>query len=275
MEHNLLEAMVRYAHEAGVIAKSEQANLHAQVKADDSYVTEVDLRLSKMAFTFFSGLVPDHHIITEEHLENLHALPDEPAPGEPELLLIIDPIDGTRNYFHNMPLYGVSVAVLRNREPWLGVVTFPSLGETFVADSAGAYLITDAYGDTPVNTRLEPADQELNSNSVILLANSVNRRYTWNYDVCTMMLTACVAMNSCWPAIRRGIGTVYSDHIWDFAGSWPVLVHLGFELKGTDSGRAMTRYVRSDYDQSHRLKEPILVCRPEHYERLRTGLMKR
>lgn len=272
MEAELLQTMLKYAHDAGSIARSEQHDLDAHLKDDDSYVTSVDTRLSELAFEAFRGVVPAESIITEEQLDNLERI-SRTHRAEDELLLIVDPIDGTRNYFHGMPLYGISVALLRGRRPWLGVVTFPGLGETFYADGTAAFFVRNAYGSDAHTQRLEPVSRELNKNSVVLYANSFARRYRFSYSVCTMMLTACVTLNSCWPAIGRGIGTVFTDHIWDFAGSWPILHHLGFELRGTVSGSLMTHYRPEDYDPvTHRTHEPILVCRPEHFKRLRSGI---
>jgi len=54
---------------------------------------------------------------------------------------VIDPIDGTSNYIHNLPLYGISIAYLREGEPIIGVLDFPRLGETFWAEKGkGAFL---------------------------------------------------------------------------------------------------------------------------------------
>jgi len=270
----ILGALLRYAEEAGRIALAEQSGLSATVKPDDTYVTEVDLRLSRLAVSMLSEVVPPESIVTEEHLEHLHR--DEATQGgdTPEILVFVDPIDGTRNYFHNIPLYGISVGVFKDRKPWLGVVAFPGLGELIYSDETGAYLEQNAFGSDSSIMRLEPEAADLNENSVILLANSYVREYRWSYRVCTSLVTACVALNACWPLLNRGVGTVLLDHIWDFAGSWPILEKLRFELRGAKSGAVMDCYRPEDYDpDTLMLKEPVIVCRPEHYERLRDGMV--
>ncbi len=276
MEKELLKHLFRYARDAGEVALSEQACAKAHLKSDNSYVTGVDLRLSELAMETFSEVVASEQIVTEERLDSLLRLRHSPREERSELLVVVDPIDGTRNFFHNMPLFGISVGVLRNLEPWLGVVVFPALDEVFYADSTGSYLITGFFKNNPETRKLEATEPELNANSVMLFANSFARRYQWSYDVCTMMLTACVTVNSCWPAIGRGIGTIFTDHIWDFAGSWPLLHHLGFELRGVYSGARMTRYRWEDYDpETYRTKEPVLVCRPQHFLQLKAGVSVR
>ncbi len=275
MEQKLLSLLMSYAHDAGRIAIAEQDNLEAILKPDDTYVTEVDMRLSDLAFRTFEPVLPRRAIITEEQIDNLTDLMNGTSSHDGELLLVVDPIDGTRNYFHNMPLYGISVGVLRNRQPWLGVVTFPRLGETFYSSDDGAFMITGAYGPDPVTRRLNRSEDRVIKNSQVLLANSFTRAYRWNYEVCTILLTACVTINACWPTVRRGVGTVFMDHIWDIAGSWPILHQLGFELRGSESGTRLTHFDWSDYDpDSHRVKEPVIVSRPDHFDRLREGIIR-
>ncbi|MDA3948969.1 MAG: hypothetical protein PF508_07060 [Spirochaeta sp.] len=273
MKNEILGAVLDYAKAAGEIAIAEQKNLSAHLKPDDSYVTDVDLRLSELAFRSFSGVVPESQIVSEERLDNLRTVDEGRDSGN--ITVFIDPIDGTRNYFHNMPLYGISVGVFRDRIPWLGVVAFPGLDELFYCDDDNAYLVTGTFRGNRTQTILSGEDAELNTNAVVLLANSYVRKYRWSYDVCTAMVTACVSLNLCWPMLRRGIGTIIGDHIWDFAGSWPVLQHLGFEFRGIETGKRMERYDPGDYNPENlMLKEPVLVSRPNHFNALRQGVVE-
>lgn len=277
MREQLLKAMMEFAHEAGSLAAGEQGNLRAQLKADDTYVTDVDRRVSELAVQKFEKLVPDDCIITEERIDDANTSTGPRESNDGELLVVVDPIDGTRNYFHNMPLYGISVGVLRDLRPWLGVVTFPGLGETFYCTGSEALVIAGAYGSKPVQRALVTSanDGEVGTNSQILLANSFARKHRWSYDVCTILLTGCVTINACWPTLQRGIGAVFTDHIWDIAGAWPIFKQVGFELRGAESGRPVTEYYQSDYDpETSRVREPMIVSKPAHFERLREGIIK-
>lgn len=274
MKNVVLEAILRYAQEAGRVALDEQRYLSAELKSDDSYVTDVDLRLSELAIKTLSEVIPQENIITEEHLGNLHSLIRSGSLESAGLLVFVDPIDGTRNYFHGIPLYGISVGVFRDLEPWLGVVVFPALGEMFYHDGSASYMVSGLYSNEPVHHKLEPSSVALNGNAIVLLANSYVRQYRWSYDVCTPMVTACVAINACWPLAGRGIGTVLLDHVWDFAGSWPLLESVGFELRGLHSGKRTRRYDPSDFDEDTlMLKDPLVLSRPEHFERICEGVL--
>ena len=271
MNNEIVDAVLNFTGSAGRIALSGHRNLRVQVKPDNTYVTDIDLRLSELAFRTLSTVIPERNIVSEEHLENLASLSGDPDPDTDELVAFVDPIDGTRNYSFGIPLYGISVGMYRNRKPWIGAVAFPALGETFFCDGRNAYLITGP--DATERVRLEAPHTELDANSVMLLTNGYLRKFDWSYDVCTMLVTACASLNGCWPAVRRGIGTVLTDHIWDFGGYWPILNTLGFDLRGAESGRSMTQYRATDYEAGSRvLREPVIVSRPEHFARLQSAI---
>lgn len=50
-----------------------------------------------------------------------------------EYCWVVDPIDGTENFTHQLPGYGTSIALLRNGTPILGVVNFPEFRNTYTA----------------------------------------------------------------------------------------------------------------------------------------------
>ncbi len=279
LHEQLMSTITTFALDAGAIARRAQAEATASLKEDESYVTEVDLTLSKLAFERLSQVLPEHAIVSEEHLQNLSrygAAPVAPDADGHEVFAVIDPIDGTRNYYHGVPLYGVSLGVFRDRKPWIGVVAFPALGELFAFDGEGVAFTRDAWSDSPHTAMLaEHRDNSaIDRNQIVLFTNSYTRRYRWSYDVCTWLVTGCAAANACWPLAGRGAATVLTDHIWDFAGAWPMLEFLGFELRGSVSGERMDVYDASWFDaDTLMLREPVIASRPAHFEVLRDGII--
>lgn len=275
MSKELIDAILEYAEQAGKLAlqrKHENQHLLTTLKSDNTYVTEVDMELSEAAIDLFADFVPSEHVISEERLDNLYSL--DSNPSDDETIVIVDPIDGTRNYYHGIPLYGISVGVFRGRRPYLGMVTFPDLGETYYSDGVSVYMISDAYGPGRTEHVLSPGAGTLDSNSVMLFTNSYTRHYRWSYDVCTWLVTACASLNVCWPLIGRAVGTVCTDHIWDFAGAWAMLELLGFELRGFETARKLESFDLRDFDStSLLLKEAVIVSHPEHFETLRKGVL--
>jgi myo-inositol-1(or 4)-monophosphatase len=74
---------------------------------------------------------PDHDILAEETGEN------EAAGDGPDIRWIIDPLDGTTNYSHGLPVYSISIAVEVEGEVLYGSVSNPQLKELFTARKGG------------------------------------------------------------------------------------------------------------------------------------------
>ncbi len=104
-------------------------------------VTEVD-RLSEAAIIeLIRQRHPEHHILAEE----------SGGPNQQQgYLWIIDPLDGTKNYLHEFPMFAVSIALKFNRELLVGVVLDPIRNELFHAEkNRGAFLNGERIRVTP------------------------------------------------------------------------------------------------------------------------------
>ncbi len=267
MHADLMRLMYAYAMEAGAISLEEMENASGRLKADESFVTHVDLKLSELAVSMFSSCIPPGCIITEEHLEHYLTLPDDPPAETDEIPVVVDPLDGTRNYVHSIPLYGISVGVLKNRRPWLGLVAFPGIDEIITCDGEATYFITGTYRGKPQKKRVNSAPYEITKNSILLGCTGFLRDHEWDYNSGQIVQTGCASMNLCWTAVGRAAATVFGNRLWDIAGSWPILLNTGFVIKGLESGRDLTEFSRDLCDPvSHNLRELHLVCRPEHYD---------
>jgi len=86
-------------------------------------VTEADLKSEAVIIDTIAGHYPDHAILAEERGGA------EEGSGN---RWIIDPLDGTTNFVHNLPLFCVSIAFSQGTDVSAGVVLAPLLGELFV-----------------------------------------------------------------------------------------------------------------------------------------------
>lgn len=111
-------------------------NFQIQSKAGHhNLVTEYDHKAEKAVIEFISARVPNSHFLAEE----------SGASGKRDhkdsLLWVIDPLDGTVNFAHNIPFFSVSIGLERNNEIIAGVVYVPITQELFVAEKGhGAFL---------------------------------------------------------------------------------------------------------------------------------------
>lgn len=98
----------------------------------NNLVTEADHASEKAILDVIKSAFPDHQILAEETGEIVQ---------DSTYKWIIDPIDGTVNFAHGIPLNCVSIAVEKNKEIILGSVYNPHLNELFFAEKGkGATL---------------------------------------------------------------------------------------------------------------------------------------
>ncbi len=88
-------------------------------------VTEMDQRAERLIVARLLGAFPDHAVLAEE---------SGATDGRSAYRWLIDPLDGTTNYAHGLPVYAVSVALEHAGIVELGVGYDPSRGECFVAE---------------------------------------------------------------------------------------------------------------------------------------------
>jgi myo-inositol-1(or 4)-monophosphatase len=88
-------------------------------------VTEMDRRAERLIVDILRASHPDHSILSEEAGD---------LEGLASHRWVIDPLDGTTNYAHGLPVYAVSIALEVEGRAVLGVVYDPSRGECFVAE---------------------------------------------------------------------------------------------------------------------------------------------
>jgi myo-inositol-1(or 4)-monophosphatase len=94
-------------------------------------VTEMDARVETLIVERLLAAFPDDAILAEER---------GAAAGRSGRRWIIDPLDGTTNYAHGLPIFGVSIALQAAGRVQLGVIYDPNLRELFVAEhGAGAF----------------------------------------------------------------------------------------------------------------------------------------
>lgn len=99
----------------------------------NNLVTEVDQAVEKTVTGMILADFPEHFILGEEYRSE--------RPEAAQYLWILDPIDGTVNFAHGIPLCCISLALLHNDELILGAVYNPMMDEFFFAEKgAGATL---------------------------------------------------------------------------------------------------------------------------------------
>ena len=131
----MLQVAVEAALEAGKYLKMNVGKIrHIERKAgqETNLVTEIDKKSEHLIISNIKKRFPHHDFLGEE---------TGAAEVKSEYRWIIDPLDGTVNYTHALPIYSVSIGLEYKGEIILGVVYDPSLDELFTAEKGkGAWL---------------------------------------------------------------------------------------------------------------------------------------
>jgi myo-inositol-1(or 4)-monophosphatase len=145
---NLLEVAVVAARLAGQRAMEEINYIKAVPKNASELVTDTDVRCQKIIIDTIKQNYSDHGVIAEEG--SAGKLFKQPPRDDKDIWWVIDPIDGTNNFTHRILNFAVSIAVVSEGHPVLGVIFEPATDSIFTA-----------AGDAPpqYNTRRIEANQ--------------------------------------------------------------------------------------------------------------------
>ena len=135
-----LDAAVRAARRGAEILESWRARFSVKEKARADLVTEADRASQDAIKALLLGQFPEHHFLGEEDSTGQLIESMRPPANAPPTW-IVDPLDGTANYVHDVPAYCVSIGLWAGEQPVLGVILDPRQNELFTATQGnGAYL---------------------------------------------------------------------------------------------------------------------------------------
>ena len=111
----MLDKVIYIAREAGEVLRSGFGkNFSIEYKTNvANLVTEYDKKSEKIIIDFINKEFPTHSVLAEE--SGMH-------DSSGEYLWVIDPLDGTTNFAHGLPIFSVSIGVQKNGEMICGVI---------------------------------------------------------------------------------------------------------------------------------------------------------
>jgi myo-inositol-1(or 4)-monophosphatase len=133
----LLTCAEEAAHAGGRVILDGAGTVDAESKGVGDYVTEVDRRSEREIAEVLGRTAPEIPVVGEE------------AGGEVgRRWWVVDPLDGTTNFLHGFPAVAVSIALVEDGRPLLGVIHAPFLRQTYRAERGRGASATDADGVT-------------------------------------------------------------------------------------------------------------------------------
>lgn len=132
----LLNVMVNAAMKAGRKLSrdfGEVENLQVSVKGPGDFVSAADKTAEKIIYEELSHARPDIGFLMEER--------GEVKGKDPQNRWIVDPLDGTTNFLHGIPVFAISIALEREGQIVAAVVYNPAMDELFTAEKGrGAFM---------------------------------------------------------------------------------------------------------------------------------------
>jgi myo-inositol-1(or 4)-monophosphatase len=135
--HPMINVAIKAARAAGAIinrAALDVESVRVSQKQVNDFVTEVDQASEQIIIETLLGAYPGHAIWAEESGR-------EHGAQHSEFVWIIDPLDGTTNFIHGLPIYCVSIALAVRGKVEQAVIYDPSRNDLFTATKGrGAYM---------------------------------------------------------------------------------------------------------------------------------------
>ncbi len=228
-----IEAVVK----AGAIQLEKfGSDLHIDMKGTIDLVTEADVAVERMFRALVAERFPDHQILAEE-MGGASSAPAGPC-------WIFDPIDGTTNYAHGLPIFCASLALEIDGVPEIAAVYDPTRKELFTAErDGGAFLngkpIRVSRAERLVDAMLVtgfPYDVHSRVDEIVGLfgdfvgkARAVRRLGSAAIDLCYV---AAGRMDGFWETDLKA---------WDIAGGALIVAEAGGVVTDTDGRPFVSR----------------------------------
>lgn len=104
------------------------------LKGKNDLVSFVDREAEKKIKNLLIQILPEADFIGEESNSGYESIDDG-------YYWVVDPLDGTTNFLHKLPIYAISIGLIQNQQPILGIIYDPSRKEFFSAQKGkGAFL---------------------------------------------------------------------------------------------------------------------------------------
>lgn len=201
-------------------------------KGPADLVTQADLASQQEIQRILLGAFPEHCLLGEE-------ADDSQIPSaRTEYRWIVDPLDGTTNYVHQVPHYCVSLALERNGDLLVGAVFDPVSDECYTAScGGGAFLNGKRIHSSQVSELSEalavvgfPPNVTLSSPDLLVFLEAVQRCQA-------IRRTGSAALNLCYLAAGRfDVFWSFATKIWDVAAGVLIVREAGGVVTSPEGG---------------------------------------
>lgn len=199
---------------------AEVENLQVSRKGPADFVSKADLRAEQIVFDELRKARPTYAFLMEEG--------GEVAGTDGAHRWIVDPLDGTTNFLHSIPLFAVAIALERNQEIVASVIYNPVMDELYTCEKGGGTWLND-------RKRLRVAGRKHLADSVVV--TGIKTQGTPN-DALAVRQVAHI--NPAVAGIRR-TGSISVDLAWLASGRFDALWEAGLAPWDVAPGALMVK----------------------------------
>jgi len=234
--------------QAGAMALDRWRKHDMWLKGDLTPVTSADTEVESYLLERIKHHDPDSAILSEEAGYR---------PGQGPYTWVLDPVDGTRAYASGLPVWGISLGLIREGQPCAGVFYLPALGDLYWADDK-----TAMHNGTPVVCTTGLAvDHPL---AFIAVGSNAHLRYDVSYP--RLRSLGSTAAHLVYVACSTAIATLTRRvSLWDVAGVLPLLAHCGVRVAYLSG----SPFIAGALMRGERMPEPVLAARPAVWDTVR------
>lgn len=213
-------------------------------KGDRDMVSDIDVQVERAVRGYLHEQRPEIGFLGEE---------EGGTAGQSGLQWVLDPIDGTANFVKGIPLYAVSLALVDDQKPILGIIDLPADGSRYsAAVGCGAY-----FGDTRIHVR---GTEELRQATVTVGDYAVGEQATAK-NKARLAVTSGLAER----ALRvRMLGSAAIDLAWLAHGRTDAAIIMGGKPWDIAAGVLLVReangYVVDKRGREHTLRSGSTVA---------------
>ena len=220
---NKIETLIRECGQLMVNANREDIDIENK-EGIGNYVTNYDTLIQEKIKKGLSEIMPEASFMGEEG--------DDNNVTQSEYLFVVDPIDGTANFARDLKSSAISIGLLHNGKPYLGVCYLPYVDELYKAvEGQGAYLN---------NKKIHVSNKLLKDGIVFsgcapyygeLREKSLDNLYSFATNASDFRRYGSAVIELC--QIAAGKAEVYFElkiQPWDFCGASIIVLEAGGTL---------------------------------------------
>jgi len=233
----IINVMVQAATKAGrSLARDfgEVQNLQVSLKGPGDFVSQADKKAEEIIHAELSKARPDYSFLMEES--------GSVAGSDAQHRFIVDPLDGTTNFLHGIPIFAVSIGLERQGQMVAGVIYNPAMDELYTAERGGGAFLNDRrlrvgarrkLSDTVIGTGVPHLGRGHHGNFLIEMRHVMG-------EVAGIRRLGAAALDLAWVAAGRLDGFWESGLMpWDMAAGMLLIREAGGFVSDADGGTDM------------------------------------